>query len=215
MSKHDDLIAALKGRDDDMARRMREAMAAKEAHVAELYEAGDYDRIVGLCGSEEVPAVLAQIAHRISDDEARDLLLGHWTRCEAHREYRDDLLALFRRAGFVTDVYEEFGNGDLPKRLKGKTVTVYRGNLGEPEPVGLCWTLKRATAEFFCRYMTSLRARIVFGIDHDWSTNPTVWKAKVKTSDVLGYFDGRDEAEVIVDPETLYAVEPVGELVRA
>lgn len=155
-------------------------------------------------GSEELAYGVVALADDLSVDELRDMLRNNWTRCEAHRPYREDFVRLFRRAGFVTDTE------NVPKRVLGSgNVTVYRGNLGEPEPSGIAWTLKRATAEFFCRMAMSPRGMFL-GM---WRPDavPTIWQATVAAPEILGYFGERGEYEVVVDPLTLRNVRAIAE----
>lgn len=154
--------------------------------------------------SEDLAAGVVALADELSVDELRDVLRDNWTRCEAHRPYGKDFVRLFQRACFVADTEA------VPKRVSGSgNVTIYRGNLGEPEPAGISWTLKRATAEFFCRMAMSPRGMFL-GI---WREDAvmTIWQATVSAPDILGYFGERDEYEVVVDPATLRNVRAIAE----
>lgn len=171
--------------------------------------AGDVEGALAHCGSEEVAGVIVQLAPALTDEQLRGVLTDEWTRCEAHRPYRADFVRLFKQVGFVTDVGDEWSNiKTLPKRLTGKTVTIYRGNLGEDEPDGIAWTLSKKTAQFFGDHHMSPRAKMILGT---WREDgvPTVWSAKVDTKDILAYFHGRGEQEVVVDPATLRNVKRI------
>jgi hypothetical protein len=192
--------------------RMEEIRAEhKQMYFDEKLAAGDVTGALALCSSEKVAGAIVKLAPALTTDQLRDILKDEWTRCEAHRPYRADFVRLFKQVGFITDVGGEWSKTKtLPKRLTGKTVTIYRGNLGEDEPDGIAWTLSKKTAQFFGRHHMSPRARLILGT---WREDgvPTVWSAQVDTKDVLAYFDGREEKEVVVDPATLRNVKRIQE----
>lgn len=182
----------------------REALrrAYKQTLVDERLAARDFTGALCLFGSEAVAGAIVKLAPALTDEQLRETLRDEWTRCEAHRDYRADFIELFKRVGFVTDVGDEWSQTkELPARLRGKTVTIYRGNLGEDEPVGIAWTLSKKTAEFFSKHGMSLRGQFLGLYREDGVA--TVWKAKADTKDVLAYFDGRGEKEVVIDPANI------------
>lgn len=76
---------------------------------------------------------------------------------------------------------------NLPER-----VTVYRGYGGEEVPAGISWTLDPTTAEQFAQdfahaFPGTGPARVVKGTCNRW--------------DIICYFNGRGEEEIVVDPE--------------
>ena len=162
-----------------------------------------------MCNSQEVPYALTTIAPQLNDEQLREALLDNWTRCEAHGPYREQLLTAFKRVGFITDT-DHVSMADI---VPDVAFCIYRGNLGEPEPCGLSWTLRPERAQFFCKYYTSIRAHMILGIPPlEPGQHAMVWRAQVRPEDVLGFFDGRGEEEVVVDPSTLFDVTPIQEL---
>lgn len=121
-----------------------------------------------------------------TDDEVREILRAEWSRCDAPAMVNDELLALFRRAGYVSDC-DERPTGEL---------TIYRGTFGDDPRNGLSWTLDASKAKWFAR-------RGARGLA---AGPPTVWQATVDAAAILGYFVERDEAEIIADPATLRGV---------
>jgi transcriptional regulator with XRE-family HTH domain len=109
-----------------------------------------------------------------------------WTTDEAPRRNQRVWLRLFREAGFTTDTWQ---------RLTGE-LTIYRGTAGGERSPGMAWTLDEASARWFARRSAMTYRR-----------NPTVYRARVHAEDVLAYFAGRNEQEVVVDPATLSARE--------
>ena len=157
--------------------------------------AGDFGGALCLCDSQEVAGTIIRLAPLMSDEVLRDTLRYEWPRCEAHRPYRAELVCLFRRVGFVCDSEADPNFADR--------VTVYRGNLGEKEPVGISWTLDRERAKWFSTWSQSPRAAFL-GIDTRGI--PTVWQGVVDRNGILGYFTGRGEEEVVLDPQAIQDV---------
>lgn len=157
---------------------------------------------LSLCGSHERAGVLvAELQRTPSKPTARRLLRDWFNLCDAMAPWRDELLEQFRRVGFVTDTEDEL---QYP-------VTIYRAAWADEDPRrGLSWTLDRSEAEAFARRMTSARWRIVFGIERD-DVDPVVWQAECFHA--LGYITGRNESEVIPDPDALVGVEVISVLV--
>jgi hypothetical protein len=75
------------------------------------------------------------------------------------------------------------------------TIQVFRGTCYAPEGCrGLSWTLRRDIAERFAIKGAFLGSRPKGAI-------PYLVTATLRKRDVLAYFDGRDEAEIVALPE--------------
>jgi hypothetical protein len=148
-----------------------------------------------VCDSQRrgIELIRAAAGTGLTDDEKRRLINEFWTVCEAWGDMLDYALAVLARLKPVGDPLPERG-----------TLTVYRAT-GGLAPDGGCWTLRRDVADFFARMINSPRGAIL-GIH---SLAPTVWRAEVDAKDVLGYFDTRNEAEVVVPHAVAHHVEPV------
>lgn len=98
-----------------------------------------------------------------------------------------DFIAVWR-AAFDANNGRYLSDG---KKLPGRplTVKVYRGQ-PKGAPVGLSWSLSRATAEKFAKGAWARQA-----VD-----DGCVYVAEVPTEFVLAYITGRGEEEVIIDP---------------
>lgn len=184
----------------DGSMELWEAMEVKKGELRaalsdEKIKAGDPGAALVYFGSEQIAEQIVKLAPQLSDEQLREILTDEWTRCEAHRPYRREMVELFKRVGRINDPEE------LPRKLRGKTCTIFRGNLGEEEPDGISWTLKRKTAEWFASYGMSLRGQFLGLYREDGI--PTVWSAQVDVADILAYFNTRQEEEVVVDPATL------------
>ena len=135
---------------------------------------------------------LAELVSRGPAGEPGDVnavLASTWPLLHAPHRYYDAavLVALFRRAGYVSDG-PTWTAGDL---------TVYRGELDGSAEMGMAWTTDRATAiGYMQRYA---------------SAGPTVtWRATAGPESVLARFSAEDE--VVVQPELLVNVMRIAEL---
>jgi len=119
----------------------------------------------------------------------RKVIPSLWMDTEFPHQYRQgDLLGLFRAAGFLHD-YEE------DPRVLGEELTVYRGTGPDPQEVfGVSWTTDRAVAVMF-----ALRFRRKQG-------GGRIHRVDVPVNLVLGMFQGRGEAEVVVDTDAFSMV---------
>jgi hypothetical protein len=113
-----------------------------------------------------------------------------WPSCDATWGYRDQLPAVlidarFNGAPFTEAMCPEDAAwfASLPPRLK-----VYRGCSAE-RIAGLSWTVNRAVAESFTEGHR--------GID---VPNPVIVSATIRKNQVLFATNGREEAEVLIDP---------------
>ncbi|MCZ7488609.1 hypothetical protein [Rhizobium rhizogenes] len=71
-------------------------------------------------------------------------------------------------------------------RALPETITVYRGCFDASDTMAYSWTLDREMAEWFARRKRS-------------QENPVVARMDVHKSNVLAYFAGRNESEVVID----------------
>jgi hypothetical protein len=158
-------------------------------------EAGDY---LGCLERADRRERLALVHHWIVDGDLllyaadpRRIVAYVWTGTEAppsqdQEEWIDMFSSVVGLFGRVSDTDEEL-SGEL---------TVFRGHAGDEGLPGMSWTLSREKAEWFARRFPE------YG-------EPVVYAATVQAEDVLGYFTGRGESEVVVDPETLGALRDV------
>lgn len=159
--------------------------------------------------SQDRAAVLLSVADDLSDADLKYVMQEWWTSTEAWggTEMRHEILLLLHRVGYITDTRRK---PKLDRSLPGMgVVCVYRGNIGEDPTEGFCWTTSEKTAEFFGRAAFSPRGAFLgLGRDRPWGEMKPgavamVWKGYVYRQDILGYFVGRSEEEVIIDPADL------------
>ena len=164
-----------------------------DARLAEP-EAGDY---LGCLERADPRERLGLLHHWIIDGDlllyAADprLVVAYvWTDTERPSQEQEEWIDVF------SSVVDLFGRvSDTDEGLSGE-LTLFRGRAGDEEHPGMSWTLSRQKAEWFARRFP------LYG-------EPIVYTATVAAEHALGYFIGRGESEVVVDPETLGALRDV------
>lgn len=153
-----------------------------------------------MAGSHNRAAVIAGLAqHDLEPEALRELLAYQWPMVDGSRGFSDEIVGLFYKAGFTTD-QEGFTPEDLPRDGDGD-IEIFRGNVGEDPTDGFSWTLSRKVAETFASAPFGIRAQILgYGAHREDGEEPvaTVWGGWAWPENVLGYFNGRGEQEVIV-----------------
>lgn len=172
----------------------------KEAEFDRLVEGQKFVRAIWLLERPYRLSKLLEWSHDASIPvrAVKDLIGDVWKDVEhPHQFDEDELVDLFRLAGWVDD--HESNRTLMKDRLRtaAGALTVYRGVGKEGNPKGMAWTLSRKTAEWF--------ARRFGGKDVDgW-----VYTARIPSFGILAYLTGRGEDEVVVDPSMLEDVTVV------
>lgn len=135
---------------------------------------------------------LLSVIQRVGISRLWRLVSDVWIDSESTMQSADEWAEIWMRA------YDKHGNlRKCFKKVMGAKdlrvyetlpdiVTAYRGCFDEYDSMAYSWTLDREVAEWFAK-----RKR--------WKGNPIVAKVEVPKSFVLAYFDGRREAEVVLD----------------
>jgi hypothetical protein len=139
---------------------------------------------------------LLDIADEMTDAEFWTLVSDVWQDSENIRENQDEWDELLRtdrpgREHMMTDE-ERAALAALPDRI-----TVYQGHTDERDD-GWSWTTDEATARFFARRFADFE-----------SATGIVTEAVINKSDVTAYLLGRNEFEILIDPDL------VGDFVQA
>lgn len=152
------------------------------------YDEATWDEPLAMAGSETRGGVLVAALKATPDPIDKRQLLAEWfSVCESLRPYLDELREQARLAGYFTD------SPDEPEITA--PVVVYRGAWEDDDTErAISWTLKRETAEFFCRMISGPRGAFL-GM-HRADAEPHVFRGLA--TEVLGYLNGREEHEVIV-----------------
>ncbi len=136
---------------------------------------------------EQSLAELLEAGSQRPAPEVNAILRSIWPQLHAPQRSHagTDLVALFRRAGYVSD--------GIPQ--PNTEITVYRGQLVNTQEPGISWTANLETAKRYARgYATAGHAQVV--------------QAIASPAAVLGRF--APDAEVVVASELLRSVETVG-----
>lgn len=143
---------------------------------------------------------LYYISRHLSDKDYAEILSSSWLRSENPNLdpsfSRRQLLGLFQKAipWMLMDKneYAKFKNLD-------DIITVYRGvtSYNAKNVKVLSWTMDVKVAEWFA---------------HRYGEEGTVYEAQISKEHIYALFDGRSEAEVIVDPKYLHNVVEKQEL---
>ena len=138
-------------------------------------------------------------ASALSEKDLGQLLSIAWTQEECPNQdcnvSKRELVALFQSVSPESLMDEE--ERGLFQSLDD-VVTVYRGvtSYNAQNVKALSWTLNREVAEWFA---------------HRFGQNGTVYEAQVKKENIYAVFLGRNEEEVIVDPERLMGLSQLPE----
>jgi hypothetical protein len=182
-------VRVYRATDADTAAVIREDNRLRRAEERKRCKARDFGGALALYESEERAPTLRlwRTRYGMTTDELRAVLAEWWNMIEAWStpQWNEVKLSWLRETGYLSDSERELA-GEL---------TIYRGNLGEPEPAGMSRTLSRALGQQFALVASSSRGAYL-GM-HGRNPVPTVWRATVASSDVLGYFVDRDEDEVV------------------
>ena len=140
--------------------------------------------------------IFLDVNDRILKEDYGDLVAALWIDSENIYQHRDAWVDVFRNAMILGSLLmdEEDWNRfiDLPE-----TMTIYRGIQFQSQTEGLSWTLDRDKAIWFM---------------NRWArkgTNPQLLVGKLDKEDVIAYYGGRGESEIVCFPEHVYDVEVI------
>ena len=135
----------------------------------------------------------------LTSAELGKILANAWMRSENPNMdpnvSQSKLIALFKKADprYLMDTEEQLQLAGLPDH-----VTIYRGvtSFNRSRVRAMSWTLNLETAEWFA---------------HRFGENGSVYEAQIPKAHILALFNGRNEAEIVVEPAFLMNIEEVQE----
>jgi hypothetical protein len=144
---------------------------------------------------EQLRVLLAECSHRPASVFWR-IFLKWWPDCDDTWLYQDDLLAVLRRKAKRESpvLYFLDEQREMYERLP-ETIGVYRGSSSDMIE-GLSWTLDEEVAEQFA-----------YGHRGKRNPNPVVSYGLIRKEAIFGVFNGRKEAEIILDPDQLELID--------
>ena len=176
--------------------REPENLQKVQSNIEKMIENADLSTLIGMIRPPYHFAFLKYGKPYISKKEFDEYLAYMWVNCENPNQDANlslkDAVKWFKAADKHTimsdEEYEYYSK--LPDEVE-----IYRGiGVGRAEKEGLSWTDKRKTAHWFAH-------RFDCGDDKGY-----ILKAKIKKSDILAYFNGRNEDELLCDSSKIYNV---------
>jgi hypothetical protein len=159
----------------------------------ELRHEGDWHRYVFAHELAYILDVFSKIAKQLSDKEYWTVLGAVYNQSENLWQQKRKLVRLLtadrEEREFLMNGRERNHLAKLPS-----TLTIHRGYQYRNAD-GWSWTLAPKKAEWFARRFEVLGGK------------PTVATGKVKKRDVIAYFSGRREQEIVVDPAVVKVTE--------
>lgn len=159
----------------------------KQRQVAEAYMAGNLQAVVWYYErAYRLDLVLEWMGMGVLDartELCRTILMETYIDAEVIHHQVPELVEAFRAVGYCTDRFDGY--------VPNKPLQVWRG--GDPE--GMSWTRSFDTATWFAKRYNE--------------PSPQRWAATVEPDGVLAILDGRNEEEVVVDPDWLGDVKEV------
>lgn len=160
--------------ENEMLNRRFEAL---KLALKEAQEKGDHGRYVLLHERPYRLNALMELYGEIPTAELLPLILNVYVDSENARENPDEWTQLLESLT-GTDPWSSV------HELPDSPFTIYRGG----EANSFSWTIDLETAKWFA---------------NRWKQSLPVWQATVTKADIIGYYDGRNEKEVIVNPDDI------------
>ncbi len=179
----------------------------REEHRAQVLSTGGYEAYLACFGGHEKLAPFLEVAKDLVDAQYWRLLADAWSNIEASFPDREVWLELFQsprgdRECLMTR-QEHKKLAKLPAQIQ-----LYRGYAGNLAERGLSWTLLKTRAVFFGKVYATGSRRAAFDFDARGQA-PTLATGWCHKRDVLAYFAGRKEAEIVIHPNKVFDVTSV------
>jgi hypothetical protein len=174
--------------------RINKQYLHKLEYTNEKLKEGNYSSYIWMFERPHRLEKFMEIQDSLSDEQYWDLLGSIWSDSENLWQYGSSLGWLMtaeraHREKFMDDEEREFLN-NLPEYF-----TIYRGHQGSRNRMGWSWSLSYFKARWFAQRFDQRGAAVI--------------RANVKKEDVIGYLDGRNEYEIVVDPDFVTNVKTV------
>ena len=146
-------------------------------------------RLLSRLDERDGAALPYELATQVEPIDAQDfahVVATQWKSDEAPSKHLTAWLAMFRIAIAYLGCYVTDTDESLPDDL-----ALWRGVARSRYARGMSWTLDQEKAVWFARR---------FATDQD---SPRLYRVQVEPHDVLGYFAGRQESEIVIDPRLL------------
>jgi hypothetical protein len=189
----------------DLERRFPELVVGREKFEklrAETLQAGDYQGyLLMFDGHKRFPPLL-EIEYLLPDKDYWKCLNLVWANIEVSAPDQCEWLRLFKskrpHREFLMSATERRALAAMPEML-----TIYRGYRKGTARRGLSWSLSKDRAWFFAGDDKAERRALLSGYQE--GDIPMIVSGRCHKRDVLAYFNGRDEQEIVIDPRNVFA----------
>lgn len=168
----------------------KERIEQKQKFVDATIADKDYNSLFQRIDKKVLIPVFVDMYQDIPDDQKYDVFTALYTRSEyGFNMFPKDLMKDLFTKRKLSKEWKERMEDFNKEHGKEDTITIYRGQNSEStkETEAFSWTLSKKTADFFA---------------NRFSTGKILTR-KIKSDDVIDFLDGRNEAEVIVDPNKI------------
>lgn len=164
--------------------------------LAEVINKRDWDSYVFLHERPYRSRALRGIMHKVPPDQYWPLVRSVWIDTENLWQWGSLKRTLLLAKKPLRDLLMNDAEREMLRGMDEVTPLIFRGFSPPGRSRGWSWTFDRDKAEWFARrYADEGTARVAIG--------------EVDTKDIIAYFEGRNEWEVVVDPITVRVMEVV------
>lgn len=160
--------------------------------LADAEDAGKWVEAIMLYERPHRFEALERMQDFMTDREFWEMASEVWTDSENIWQHEEEWIELLNSERSGRDYMMDDGEKMFLSLLPA-VVTVYRGYSRDGRADGLSWTHDASRAAFFAKYLLMAGGR------------PRVVTGKVRKTDILAVFDGRNENEIVVcEPDCVY-----------
>jgi len=181
---------------------MWQGLQTAQAMREQLLKARDFEGYLRRFDGHKRFAPFLEMHEQMPDADYWKCLALVWDNIEVSFPDRKAWLALFESSRPHRDCLMTRGEQKTLARFPD-VLTVFRGYAKGIGRGGLSWTLSEAVALHFARYATGSRRAFLCG--HKMSAAKMIIAGQCSKRDVLAYFNGREEMEIIVRPGKVFA----------
>lgn len=170
---------------------------AKTKHLADRAEAGDWMSYVFLYERPYRLTAFLTIHRKLTDEMYWGLLGDIWVDSENIWQYKEmwGIVLDTQRGGREAIMSSDEDRARLAELKASEGIVAYRGTNGKGTRRGLSWTIDREKAEWFSKRLCRT------------SDRPRVYSATFRGDDIIAYFGGRRESEIVVTPAAARSVK--------
>lgn len=175
-----------------MNQMYNKSLEHKRKRVEEAKQARDWHQYIFWYERPYRITMFDSVKKQMTDKEYWECLAWVYVDLEFHYNYRRLLSKLFTLRPAVPEFIMDEDELQIWNSLT-ESVTIYRGVGKFPRAhLGMSWTLLKQKAEWFARR---------------FNDDPYLLTGTIKKSNIIAYFAGRNEAEVVVRPKTVENIE--------